>query len=569
MSTFMALVAPSLEVVAGMQAGRIFHLSRDHSLLGRSDGCDVILSPRTVSRRHAVIERRGRGFTIRDLGSTRGTFVGNVRVGRESVSLENGAMIRLGDLVLIFHCGEVRVQDEDTPSTSVLASIDVASAGDTRTTVVKPREKLRALLKINRDLACALDLNDVLDRTLASLFEIFPLAERGFILLPDPNDSEPAPTIVRSRSGLPGPLSISRTILNRVLNDGYAILSGDVAGEFPDSRSAAEGQIRSLLCAPLLDDQRQPIGIIQIDTFESRGRFEQDDLDLLVAVAGQIGVAIQNARLHKALLNQRELERDLQFARRVMQTFLPKHPVTLPDYDFWDYYEPARQLGGDYYGYLPLDDPELAAERPSRRWAVGIGDVMGKGLPAALHAAKLSAEVRLFLSLEPDPTQVVSRLNRYLQIGGTPDVFITFLLVILDLDTSRIVAVNAGHPPPLIRRGETGFEELADTDGGLPLAVSLDSNYPASDSTLGEQDVLILYTDGVTDAMNIQDERFGLEGLIESARSATGSASSIGEAIRRDLRRHTAGRELFDDITLICLGRHQPETQCTVTAFDS
>ena len=273
--------------------------------------------------------------------------------------------------------------------------------------MIKPEAKFRALRLIGQELGGTLVLSEVLDRIFNSLFEIFPRAERGFVLLKDAGTGGLLPEIIRSRSGPAGELKISKTVLNRVLKGGQAILCKDLAEEFPDSASVSDSKIRSLMCVPLFDTERKPIGIVQIDTRDGRGRFEQDDLDLLAAVASQISVAVQNAQLHKALIKQREMEHELQFARQVMQSLLPERPAAVPGYDFWAYYEPARHVGGDYYGIMPI----LAigpSTRPIRdRWAIAVGDVVGKGMPAALLTAKLSAEVRMFLRGDPTPVRVV------------------------------------------------------------------------------------------------------------------------------------------------------------------
>ena len=117
------------------------------------------------------------------------------------------------------------------------------------------------------------------------------------------------------------------------------------------------------MCVPLFDQHHKPVGIMQIDTRDGRGRFEQDDLDLLAAVASQISVAVQNAQLHKALVRQREMEQELLFARQVMQSLLPERPASVPGYEFWAYYEPARHVGGDYYGFFPIASQTAARGR--------------------------------------------------------------------------------------------------------------------------------------------------------------------------------------------------------------
>src|SRR5208282_1053828 len=243
----------------------------------------------------------------------------------------------------------------------------------------------------------------------------------------------------------------------------------------------SDSQIRSLMCVPILNQKQQPIGIMQIDTKDGRGRFDQEDLDLLVSVANQISVAVQIAQLHRDVLKQNELERELQFARQVMQALLPETQGT--------------------------------DSGPVRRWAIAVGDVMGKGLPPALLTAKLSAEIRLFLQGETDPARVVTRLNHQLSENGVLDMYITFLLAMLDITNHRLQLVNAGHPCPLIRRHDGRIEELGKEQSGLPLAIQGGWKYETAETTLEPGDVVILYTDGVTDAFNAHNERFGDAGL--------------------------------------------------------
>ena len=138
-------------------------------------------------------------------------------------------------------------------------------------------------------------------------------------------------------------------------------------------------------------------------------------------------------------------------------------------YEFWDYYEPARHVGGDYYGFIPLFDPQDTRRVDARRWAIAVGDVVGKGLPAALLTARLSAEIRLFLQGETDPARVVTRLNLQLTENGVLDMYITFLLAMLDVSSHRLMIVNAGHPYPLIRRKDGRLEEFApEASGSAP-----------------------------------------------------------------------------------------------------
>jgi len=278
-------------------------------------------------------------------------------------------------------------------------------------------------------------------------------------------------------------------------------------------------------------------------------------MDLLAAVASQISVAVQNAQLHKVLIKQKEMEHELQFARQVMQSLLPERPASVPGYDFWAHYEPARHVGGDYYGFIPISPPETEEGGPASRWAIAVGDVVGKGMPAALLTAKLSAEVRMILRGNADPRRVMEQLNRQFDDGGVLDMYITFLLVVLDVDQHRLSVVNAGHPCPLIRRRDGKLEEFGRTISGLPLAIKPDYRYEAAETTLERGETVVLYTDGVTDAMNSAGDRLGDDAFRTSLLGAGPGAAAVGEEVVKAIQRHAADRPQFDDITLVCLAR--------------
>ncbi len=286
-------MTPTLQVMNGTTTGRLYQLDKEITIVGRNPDCDIVLAPKSVSRKHAVIVRKLAGYELKDLGSTRGTYVDGQKVS-QPVFLRDGNAIQMGEVLLNFSSRLVQIEEGDEQST-VFAAIDVLNQSDKNFPMVKPEAKFRALRLIGQELGGTLVLTEVLERIFNSLFEIFPRAERGFVLLKDEASGALLPQIIRSRTGPAGDLKISKTVLNRVMNAGQAILSKDLAEEFPDSASVSDSKIRSLMCVPLFDEDRKAVGIMQIDTRDGRGRFEQDDLDLMAAVASQISVAVQNA----------------------------------------------------------------------------------------------------------------------------------------------------------------------------------------------------------------------------------------------------------------------------------
>ena len=173
------------------------------------------------------------------------------------------------------------------------------------------------------------------------------------------------------------------------------------------------------MCAPLITSQGDVTGVIQIDTADQRNRFSRDDLEVLASVACQAAIAVENAELHETAIRDQKRSRELEVAHDVLRGFLPSSSPRIEGYDFFHFYEPANELGGDYYDYIPL---------PGRRLAVVVADVSGKGIPASLLMARLSADVRYCLASEPSPAEAVAQLNRVFFAAGWEDRFVTLVL---------------------------------------------------------------------------------------------------------------------------------------------
>ena len=555
-------VCPSLLLVQNETPGRVFELTRDLTLIGRNPDCDITLAVEAVSRRHAQIIRDGDRLFVEDLDSRNYSFLDGERIPPfQPRLLKDGCEIQICRFKLVFNNQVVRFQENEPSDSTILGMLDAAV--EARHVVEsRPEEKLRAILEIGRDLRDTLSLKDVFERSLATLFKIFPQADRGFVLMRESKESTSvsalSPQAIRHRFPPGENMAVSRTVVDRVMNDGKAILSVNIATDerFLQSQSVSGGAIRTMLCVPLFDRERGPIGILQIDTADASARFNQDDLDILLAVAGHVGMAVDNIYLHEDLMRRGRIEQGARDAWQVQKTLLPEHSPDPTGYEFWDCYEPAQFVGGDYFDYLKLDD---GGDRPSR-WALAMADVSGKGMPAALMMVKLATEFRLFAAREEDPIVVIECLNHQLCDGGFRDKFVTFLLVILDVEHHRLTVVNAGHMPPLIRRADGRVEEIGRGESGTPLAVDRDRKYEAVVTNLELGDVVVFYTDGVTDALNPHEEDFGGGRLRETIRKAEGRPKKIGGTVLRAVRGHAAGHSPHDDITLLCFGRVDPAT---------
>lgn len=538
-------------------------LEGDRAVLGRHPDCDVVLDAASVSRQHALILRDNGQYFIEDLHSRNGTFV-NGRLIQGRHLLGDGDRLKICDLSLAFYSQQPsdRLPPLD-PETSSLAMMMDDGAVNTSSTIVSklevgasnagvrltvnPEVKLRAMIEIAHNLGKAVSLDEVLAKLLDSLFKIFIQADRGFVILRSPDGALIPKAVKHRRAGMEDQVRISRTIVNQVMKTQEAILSADAASDsrFDTSQSIADLRIRSMMCAPLVDSEGNSLGVIQVDTSDQRHRFQRDDLDVLASVASQAAIAVDNATLHENALKQQAVQRDLELAHKVQRGLLPAHPPQLSGYYFFDFYEPANQVGGDYYDYVEL---------PGGRLAVVLGDVSGKGVSAALLMAKLSGEVRYCLASEPDPALALCRINASFSSSGWTDRFVTFVLALLDPNEHELTIVNAGHMAPLLRHSQGKVEPIGADEAGLPLGVDSDYQYECYKRKLAPGDFLTLFTDGISEAMNGAGDLYGIERL-EAMLSTQAEVSGLGRLILDDVKLFVGGRPQSDDMCLACFGR--------------
>jgi serine phosphatase RsbU (regulator of sigma subunit) len=437
--------------------------------------------------------------------------------------------------------GDFTVQIKQEELAGILTSLEVGDGGRPE---VRPEAKLKAVLEISRALGAGLRLDDALPKILESLFVIFPQAERGCVLLLDPDTGQLVCKAARSRQASePGPLPVSRGVLNHVLTTGRAILSADAGHDerFDPYQSIQRFRIGSLMCVPLLSPGGGRLGVIQLDTKDRRQPFNEEDLEVLISATTQLARTVELARLYQE-------RSDLEAAIRIQKSFLPEERPESEALAFWDYYQAARQIGGDYFDYIPL---------PGGRLAVALGDVSGKGVAAALLMARVSAAARFCLATEPTVPEAVRRLNTILTQHNSADRFVTFLVLEIDLNDFSLTLVNAGHPPLLRRRGAArALSELGDTIVGLPLGL-FDRPYEEMKLTLEPGDTMILYTDGLTEARDPQGDFYGIDRLRAVVKDGPEEVPALGEAILDDVRRFAAGRPQSDDLTMVCVGRKQ------------
>jgi serine phosphatase RsbU (regulator of sigma subunit)/pSer/pThr/pTyr-binding forkhead associated (FHA) protein len=554
-----------LELLSGDRTGERYTLGNDAAILGRHPDCTICLDQGAVSRQHAKIEFREGDYWVEDLRSRNGTYVNSAPVIAPR-RLQTGDRLKICDLEFTFYRDPRARQTisgrnsetitrnltweegDDGDESKVMSKLDVSTGATGVRLSVNPEVKLRALIEITNNLSKALSLEIVLPKLLDSLFKIFLQADRGFIILRGPDDRLVPKAVKYRRGDSDESIRISRTIVNTVLESRQAVLSADAASDarFDMSQSIADFRIRSMMCAPLVNGDGTSIGVIQLDTSDQRGRFQQEDLDVLAGVASQAAIAIDNAQLHEAAVLQKQNERELNLAHKVQQGLLPNTPPAVDRYHFFDFYEAANQVGGDFYDYITLSDGRIA---------VVLADVSGKGISAALVMARLSAIVSFSLASEPVVARAVQQINTTFAKSGWEDRFVTFVLAVLDPARNEVTLVNAGHMPPFLRLAIGQVEAVGEDVSGVPLGVDEHYEYQSATVPLSPGQFLVLFTDGFSEAMNSAKELYGLERLRKRIGSSLSNVAELGKTILDDVESFVGGTPQSDDMCLVCLGR--------------
>lgn len=545
-----------------------FSLTGRESTIGRHPDCEVQLHSNMVSRKHARVQRDGGGYVIEDLGSGNGTFVNGQRI-EERTPLAHLDRIKLGPVLLRFESessvGAGSALESHLTGTGQFV-VDLATEEEDSATImgsaghgsgfgmfdVQPEAKLKGILEISRSLAGSTDVGTLLPKILDTLLRIFPKADRGCILLKDGESKKMRVGAQKNRrEDVDESVRLSRTVLNRVLEEKAGILSADASSDtrFQASESISSLTIRSVMCVPMLGLDGEPMGVINLDSQNPVNQFKNDDLELLMAVAGQAALSYESTRLLVSHLEKERQDSELRIATNVQQALLPQTMPEVDGYDFYASYHAAYAVGGDYYNVIPLKNHKVC---------IAFGDVAGKGVPGALVMSRLSSVVETTMAFTDDVGDAIESINNHMCSHAADGRFVTFILAIIDLDTHALSLVNAGHMSPVIRKPDGTVESFHEEQIGIPIGILEDYPYEVVTRTTQPGETLVIVTDGVDEAMNPDGELYTKERVLEFVKTGSPNAAELGVALLEDVRRHAAGRQQNDDITIMAFGR-RPE----------
>ena len=412
-------------------------------------------------------------------------------------------------------------------------------------------DKLRLLLDITSKISRTLDLQEVLNLVMDTLDSLIPYDAAGIFIVncgEVERSAEADEPCVFEAEAVRGydigeltelHLKLGEGIIGHVALTGEPIISPDVRND--PMYFNARSETRSEMVAPIISNE-EVIGVFDLES-DDLNAYSEDDLEVLMLLASQVAIIIEKVMLHEQLVEKKRLEGQLEVARQVQLELLPPDDPILTGFDISAYNFPTEEVSGDYYDWVRIHDDQIG---------IVIADVAGKGVPAALLMAFLRASLRAATHIGYSPHVSMSKVNYLLWESIERNQFVTAFYGLLDATNRTLVYANAGHNPPLLLDvdGSARFLE----QGGLPLGMFRDTRYYEYYLTFEPGQLLVLYTDGVTEAFNPQEEEFGRDRLVDSVLAArTLSAREMIDAVQRDVSKWTDGQGAHDDVTFFVI----------------
>jgi len=541
----MAGSCPAVEVAESGEHRRWAPLTDFPFRIGRAADCELVLRDARISRLHARILREGEDYYIEDAGSRNGVFVNGERVRRQRLAALDRIEFGIpGGCVLRFYPASRHWENLAERVAAPRPSSDRIG-------------RLRTLLEVARTVETAFSLDEVLASLIDAALE-FTGAERGFLFLRGGEGLELK--LARHRSGQPlgeGELRVPRAVLEQALDGRRELLSMNFpsgqGGASQASGTIAELELRSVVCLPLVrpaaaadaaKDGPLPAGstagLIYLDSRAGEADLSGGNRELLQTLALEASIIVENARLLERERARQRLEEELRIAREIQRSLLPQ---ALPS-EGWlraaGLSEPSHQVGGDYFDVQPAAGPA---------WALIHADVSGKGVSSALLASLLQGAFAAWPHSPEELARAVQQLNRFLLERTGGEKYATLFYAVVQPD-GEARYVNAGHCEPLLVRAGRSIQALPATS--LPVGLLAEARYEQAAARLGPGDLLVLYSDGVTDAENSAGERFGEHRLRQIAASCSrrGCKELLGQ-LRTAVATFAEGAVQKDDLSLL------------------
>lgn len=572
----------------------VVDLNRPRITIGRSARNDLCVEDPFASRLHAEVRKRGDAFWVTDLGSANGTLINSARL-TAPVQLRDRDIIRIGETEIEYSeradtapaRGRTSILFSDSSYASLPEATIVASARNSAANLISSLEgshktqlsppvgqvtisqapvskaveddALAVISRVSLTLLSPLSLDDTLMQVLECVFEVIS-ADRGYVMLfetPEEESNGAVELVCKAmKTRTPGAandtsnVEISRSISEQVLKQGASVLTSDAQQDprFQERRSVVLGGLRSVMAVPLAVEGRIS-GMIYVDNPFHTNRFTERDLQLLALIASVAAIRIENVRLLEVQQEQKRLANELAVASEIQFRLHPETPPAIPGYDVVGVSFPCYEVGGDYYDFI---------EKPDGRTVIALGDVSGKGTGAALLMSSIHAAVRAHTRTRLSASEIVSEINQYIYDNTPANRYVTLFYSELDPRSHQLTYINGGHNSPLLVRASG---EVTPLDiGGFPVGITPFGDYREGWVELEPGDVLVIYSDGVTESLDEQGEEFGEARLIEIVQKNRGrTAAGLRDRIDEALTKFVGKADSVDDLTLVILKRKSGE----------
>ena len=405
-------------------------------------------------------------------------------------------------------------------------------------------EELSILNEVATAVSSASSLDAVVNLVVRKCVKHLRVEQAAVLMLSGPDEAAALRTMVRKveTDMQSNPFRLSDQVVGWIIKNQAPLVINDVATDdrFRVTTRQTDGVVHSLLCVPLRY-KGLLIGVLSVFNKQGNEGFTEGDQRLLAIIAAQSAQVIENARLGEEEKALQLMQQELKMAHDIQNKLLPTRPPAIPGYQIAGRSLAARNVGGDYYDYFPSGD----------RYAICLGDVSGKGMPAALLMACTQATVRGQTLAESSAARCIERSNALLYQITDSDKFVTLFFAMLDPAGHRLHYTNAGHNPPILLSDKKA--QPLDV-GGPVLSILASMPYQEAHLDLHSGDLLVIYSDGFSEAMNCRFEEFGEDRLLEVVTAARGlSPEEVIERSFEAVRQHAGGAPQTDDMTMVAL----------------
>lgn len=538
-----------LKEVGDKEPAASYYIFETGASIGRHFDNTIVLLDYSVSRAHARIDYAEGRFFIQDLGSSNGVLVNDAKIERRE--LRDFDRVTIGKIMLLFRTTEL------------------AKNGQNR--VLLTQDKFLAAIKDLGDSAKSAALSQRVLEIAAEFAINLTRAERAIIFLYDRNlNLKPAAFYNLEKDDLQhDEFTVSRSTIAEAVKTGDMLVREQALQDprFHVNQSILSLNLETIICLPLKSPHALEIstahdadapghfvkdlifGVLYLDSRKALKGLPEHRKTMLQVLADQTSLAIANTVLHKEMAEKQRLKNQMRAARAVQQRLLPEAEFSHPAFEMALHFAAAQQIGGDYLNFVPLSES---------RYLIAIGDVVGKGLPAGLVVMTLHGGLYSEISHRQDLVAMMRNLDRLIYEYAQGKVFVTFFVGVLDVEKQRLEFASAGHNPPLIRHsaGE-GWQELRAV--GIPLGLDPGTNRFVETFDLQSGDLLLFYTDGITEAKTKDRKQFGAAGLKQvvddwlAAQSQPGGTLTLAKLVKAvfEAVQHFSGKKQFEDDTTL------------------